>query len=265
MMRRGGRRMVTVVVVVVTAVGMPTAGSRGMSARAEDLGAAIDLTAFDEPSHGASSLWDDIPLHDVARRSPTATAPRRFYISGMIGPSFANSDTLGVPGADSSDTLFNAGGAIGVAFERERGRLRLEVEGMGRSTYDGPLTALPFPGFSTILTNNWSVMQNVWRDVMITDRFGLYGGGGIGGGGYLLGSQAPDGGRFYLDPGAAFAWQAGGGLLWQLSDRITFDVGYRYFQIDAIQQSEFVIPNQFAASEVMFTLRFYEPLRSWRR
>lgn len=263
MVRRGGRRLVTAVALVVTAVGMPTAGSHGMRARAEDPGSAIDLTAFDRPSEGTASTWDDIPFHDVARRS--ATAARRFYVSGMIGPSFANFDTLGVPGADSNDTLFNAGGAIGVAFERERGRLRMEVEGMGRDTYDGPLTGLPFPGFSTILTNNWSVMQNFWRDFMITDRFGLYGGGGIGGGGYLLGTQAPDGGRFYLDPGAAFAWQAGGGLLWQLSDRVTFDVGYRYFQIEATQQGEFVIPNQFAASEVMFTLRFYEPFRSWRR
>jgi hypothetical protein len=77
----------------------------------------------------------------------------------------------------SADTLFAAGGALGVAFERQRGRLRLKVEGMGRDTYDAPFTALPSPDEATLLTNNWSVMTNAWRDLMLSDRFGVYGGG----------------------------------------------------------------------------------------
>ena len=44
----------------------------------------------------------------------------------------------------------------------------------------------------------------------------------------------------------------------------SFDVGYRYFHIDTIRQAN-VAPNQFAASELMFGLRFYEPFRNWRR
>ncbi len=35
-------------------------------------------------------------------------------------------------------------------------------------------------------TENWSVLANVWRDFMITERIGCYGGGGIGGGGLTL-------------------------------------------------------------------------------
>lgn len=48
-----------------------------------------------------------------------------------------------------------------------------------------------------------------------------------------------------------------------MSDRLTFDVGYRYFQIDTIQQTRGVIPNQFTANELMFSLRLYEPFRNW--
>lgn len=235
----------------------------GTAAIADDLGTPIDLSTFDEATSASPSpAWDDIPLEEVARRF--GTAPRRFYISGMIGPSFANVTSPSTPALASSETLFNAGGAVGVAFERAHGRLRLEVEGMGRSTYDAPFTSPPQPLSSTVLTNNWSVMQNFWRDLMLTDRFGVYGGGGIGAGGYILGETLGDSTE-YVPPAANFAWQAGGGLLWQVTDRLTFDVGYRYFHINTIQQADYVFPNQFAASELMFTLRLYEPFRNWRR
>ena len=37
------------------------------------------------------------------------------------------------------------------------------------------------------------------------------------------------------------------------------------FQIDTIDQMAAVEPNQFNASELMFTLRLYEPFRRWTR
>ncbi|MFM7107124.1 MAG: outer membrane protein [Planctomycetaceae bacterium] len=227
-------------------------------------GTVIDLTRFgqeiDELSTPAAD--DELPLQEVARRFTPAA--RQFYISGMIGPSFAAVTSPEVPELASNGTIFNAGGAIGVAFERSRGRLRLEVEGVGRSTYDAPFLATPDPNDVTVLINNWSVMQNIWRDVMLTNRFGVYGGGGIGAGGYTLGERFVED-TVYTTPAAAFAWQAGGGLLWEMSDRLTFDVGYRYFHIDTMQQDVLVFANQFAASELMFTLRLYEPFRAWRR
>jgi opacity protein-like surface antigen len=248
------RSMMAAAVVAVVAWGT-------VSVRAEDLGPEIDLTAFGQIAEQPASVWDDIPLEDVARRF--GNAPRRFYLSGMIGPSFAQVNSPADNLLLSEDTLFNAGGAIGVAFERRNGRLRLELEGMGRSNYDAEFLATPTPGDTTILTNNWSVMQNAWRDLMLTDRFGVYGGGGIGAGGYILGEQF-QGQKDYADPAANFAWQFGGGLLWEVTHRLTFDVGYRYFHIDTITQPG-VEPNQFSASELMFTLRFYEPFRNWRR
>jgi opacity protein-like surface antigen len=231
------------------------------SAQADEMGPAIDLSSFGEVGSESSIDNGGIPFSDVAQR--LRGSPRQFYISGMIGPSFAGVTSPSDSTLASSDTLFNAGGAIGVAFERHNGRLRLETEGMGRSTYDAPFLATPTPGDTTILTNNWSVMENMWRDFMLTERFGIYGGGGIGAGGYILGEQL-EGDKEYADPGASFAWQFGGGLLWEISNRLTFDVGYRYFHIDTITQPG-VEPNQFSASELMFTLRLYEPFRNWGR
>jgi len=69
-----------------------------------------------------------------------------------------------------------------------------------------------------------------------------------------------------MDANSAFAWQFGGGLIYEITERLTFDVGYRYFQIDKtnLTPSESPIQTQFSASELMFTLRFYEPFRGWR-
>jgi len=155
--------------------------------RADEFGTGIDLTSFGREAAQPASVWDDLPLQDVGRRFDTA--PRRVYVSAMLGPSFAQVNSPATSTLLSEDTLLAAGGAIGIAFERHNGRLRLETEAMGRGTYDAEFLATPAPGDTTILTNNWSVMENVWRDYMLTDRFGVYGGGGIGAGGYILGEQ----------------------------------------------------------------------------
>jgi opacity protein-like surface antigen len=247
---------------ILCVLGIAATFSYGWVANAEDIGPSIDLTSFDQEAFDNAAEADDLPLHEVAQRM--ARSPRRIYLSGMIGPSFANVSSPIDTTLSSDDTLFNAGGALGIAFERPRGLLRLELEGMGRDTYHAPFNNTPTAANYTVLTNNWSVMQNVWRDVQLTERFGIYGGGGIGAGGYILGEQLDTEVR-YADPGSSFAWQFGGGLLWNISDRLTFDVGYRYFAIDTIQQASYVWPNRFEASELMFSLRLFEPFRSWRR
>lgn len=232
-------------------------------ARADDPVSSIDLTAFDSVTESAALANDASAFENVAWRSG-GRASRRIYLAGMIGPSFASVSSPVEPSLSSQDTLFTAGGALGIAFDRPRGWLRLEVEGKGRDTYFAPFNDTPTEANYTILTNNWSVTQNFWRDLELTERFGIYGGGGIGAGGYILGEQY-NGEVRYVQPGSGFAWQVGGGLLWSISDRLTFDVGYRYFSIDTIQQASFVVPNQFTANELMFTLRLYEPFRRWRR
>jgi opacity protein-like surface antigen len=227
-------------------------------APADDVGKEIDLTTFGATDAERASVWDDYDIENVGLLDRGNAASRRIYLSGMIGPNFVTSGFPDDPALDATDTVFAAGGAIGVAFERQRGRLRLELEGIGRNDFFGPYAD---GSGGAIARSNWSVMQNVWRDFMFTDRFGAYGGGGLGGGGYRDGELLS--GNVSVDRSATtFAWQFGGGLLYEISDRVTFDVGYRYFQIDDIFNiADF--PVRYSASELMFTLRLYEPFRRW--
>lgn len=199
-----------------------------------------------------------------------------FYVSGIIGSSFATlTDTYhdNYAGSDGSinGSLFTAGGAAGYGFDRENGRLRLEVEGRGRdvlSTHAGIID----PGFSDTATwrvnNGWSVLANVWRDVNISEKVALYAGGGIGGGGYRLTVDDQIYAQGYNRTGG-FAWQAGGGLVWSPSDRLDIDLGYRFFAVDTgstplVNQlsggSAGIYTSSLSASEVLLTFRIYEPL-----
>ena len=117
----------------------------------------------------------------------------------------------------------------------------------------------------------------------MSEQVDLYLGGGVGGGGYrysMAGSVAfPSEATVLSYAGnaqvASFAWQAGGGVIWNLSDRVAFDVGYRFFSIDqspttltgfidGVPLGSIVLPQQFTASELLFGLRIYEPFRRWR-
>jgi len=86
--------------------------------------------------------------------------------------------TDGVNSFNTHNTILAAGGAIGMAFERRNGQLRIETEGMGRNSYFGPVMSVPDGTIGLITASNWSVMENIWRDFMFNDRFGIYGGGG---------------------------------------------------------------------------------------
>jgi len=250
----------------------------------------LDLTSLDDvvvPQSAADTAWDELPIE------PVVSMPRgetRLYVTGLLGESFA---TLADPvygqlvGGGINRSVLTAGGAVGIASERETGRLRLEVEGRGRDDVTAALNP-PIPGaivnFTWAAADGWSALFNVWRDFTVSEHVDLYLGGGVGGGGYrssMTGSLAPATG-----PGpvlsatsnaqvASFAWQGGGGVIWNLSDRVAFDVGYRFFSIDqypttwttfldGVPVGSEVLRQQFTASELLFGLRVYEPFRRWR-
>lgn len=247
-----------------------------LQARAWGFGPPIDLTVFDTPPAGQVSVRDDVAVEPVGLRAAELDGPaRRFYITGMLGPSF---QSLSVADESESTTVHDgplaAGAAVGLAFERANGRLRIETEGMGRGTAFGELGSIGPVTIGLQTASTWSVMENIWRDVMLTDRLGLYGGGGIGAGGYRagVGIRTPTGSLAFYEPAAAaFAWQAGGGIIYEITERLTFDISYRYFQINSITYPAVSIgpfggvSSVFGASELMFGLRLYEPLQRWRR
>ena len=220
-----------------------------------------------------------------------ATSTRRFYVTGIVGSSFATlTDDLAGRYTDSNanGTLFTAGGALGMAFDRPFGAIRAEVEGRGRdSLYDTlDVTAIPLAtGSGTwVAADSWSTMVNLWRDFSVTDDVDLYVGGGIGAGGstyrvnghYQLTGIRPN--YFFGGPATAqsFAWQAGCGTKWALSERVELDLGYRFFALGATttpvtrMEGSFWrgtedIRHAFSAGEMLLSLRIYEPFRGLRR
>jgi opacity protein-like surface antigen len=247
---------------------------------------ATDMVAFPHPNSTSivdaldSASWQSFPnnavIADVAmQRRPQKSAVRP-YIGAIVGASFATLADVGPPSSTiANESLFTAGGTLGLSFDRSFGGFRVEIEGRGR---DQILSSAELPGVgdvSTRATDNWSTLVNGWLDLDVTDRLSIYGGGGIGGGGYrtvttgnavgfdIAGTQA----------GSAFAWQAGGGVYYAVTDRFAIDLGYRFFAIGDLPGSAVIdtppptpifFNTAFSSSELLLTLRFYEPFRRWR-
>jgi opacity protein-like surface antigen len=274
------------------------------AARGDDLGTPVDLAGLSQIGSTYLAAEDDadLPLGEVA--SGRGSAANRFYLTGILGTSFAtagaegtntvasilgNTISIGQVGS-SNQSLFTGGGALGMAFDRDNGQWRMEVEGRWRDPMEGSATGfiavngtpLATTDLSFRLGSGWSAMTNFWRDFDITDRFGIYGGGGFGAGGYqyqTIGTPIPGltiGGQNTV---TTFAWQVGTGVTYQISDKITFDAGYRFFALGAgdvpVTANAAVGPiavalplgnfsSAFSASEMLFALRIYEPFRNWR-
>ncbi len=199
---------------------------------------------------------------------------RQFYLSGIVGAAFATLDKVpGSPTTVPNQSIFTAGGTAGVRFLRDNGGLRLEFEGRGRdqaSVTDGDSLG---DSLTTRMTDGWSAMVNLWRDYKPYESLGLYAGGGIGGGGYRSTISGTGLGSLVTanDRVSNFAWQAGGGVFYEISPRATLDLGYRFFAIDqSTATADFIgvpfdYPTNFAASELLLQVRIYEPFRGWRR
>jgi len=199
---------------------------------------------------------------------------RQFYLGGIVGADFATLDKIpGNPTTIPNQSIFTAGGTIGMRFLRDSGALRLEFEGRGRDQLVDTVTDQGVGSLTTRATDGWSAMVNLWRDYKPFDSFGLYAGGGIGGGGYrsTIGGTGLGSLITANDPVANFAWQAGGGIICDISQRASIDLGYRFFSISESTAAGEIIgvpfdyPTNFAASELLLQVRIYEPFRGWRR
>ena len=199
---------------------------------------------------------------------------RQFYLGGIVGADFATVDKTSTGTSIPNDSLFTAGGTAGMRFLRENGAYRLEFEGRGRD--QAVITEVdPNPADTLTIraTDGWSAMVNIWRDYKPYESFGIYAGGGIGAGGYRSAISGTGIGSLITanDRVSNFAWQAGGGVFYEISKRATIDLGYRFFSIsESTATLEFIgVPfdyqTNFAASELLVTLRIYEPFRRWRR
>jgi opacity protein-like surface antigen len=248
---------------------MPSVGSDEIGLDSHLLTPVADDGAFEGQTVGCCDELDaDCPS-------------RRFYVTGIIGASFGTLQSGGIntegnfPNTGrATDSLLTAGGAVGMAFDRANGLLRLEVEGRGRDALQGITNSFepPTPSYfySVRAADGWSVMTNAWRDWYLTERLGFYGGGGIGAGGYRLTvNDTVVSGYGHV---GGFAWQAGTGTTYQLTEWTTIDLGYRFFDTVSDSLPLTVIGSggapagsyvsNFYASELLLSVRIYEPFRS---
>lgn len=201
---------------------------------------------------------------------------RQFYLGGIVGADFGTLNK--VPGNSTvvpNDSLFTAGGTVGMRYLRNDGAWRFEFEGRGRDQISA--TGVEAGSVATVAARDgWSTMVNVWRDYKVIGDFNLYAGGGIGAGGYrsvVTGFTGPIPLIESNENVSSFAWQAGGGLIYDVSNRMAIDLGYRFFALGDNQANIRVglppVPagsylTNYSASELLLTIRIYEPFRRWR-
>lgn len=212
------------------------------------------------------------------RTAPAENGSSTFYVAGIIGPSFATlASSPGDLWADRfNQNLITAGAAAGWAFHRPAGSLRVEFEARGRDNLSNVYRPIPdTPDFlSASARDGWSTMVNAWRDYELNSRLAVYAGGGVGAGGYRLVVNSslpsvPDASIAGTSRVSAFAWQAGGGVVYELNDRISLDLGYRFLGLaggstdvsitDAFGTSAFRINTALSASEMLLSVRVFEP------
>lgn len=261
-------------------------------AKASVPGAPIELSGFDgmasilEPVDGSEG---DAPAPIMPVGIVDEPSRNRLYVSGIVGASFATltsggdnrlSDSQFGQTGSINETIFTGGGALGMAIARPAGLLRMEVEGRARGPMIGQ-SRLTIDGdaitpLDARATNGWSALTNFWRDYSVTDTLGIYAGGGFGVGGYQYSLATPANTAFVQLSGSSvvntFAWQLGTGVVYEISDRVTLDTGYRFFAMapgattlsatNGIGLGTYT--SAFSASELLVSIRIYEPFRNWR-
>ena len=199
---------------------------------------------------------------------------RQFYIGGIVGADFGTlTKEPGQPTTVPNQSLFTGGGTVGMRSLRDNGAWRFEFEGRGRDQISSTLVS-GGTSATTAARDGWSTMVNVWRDYEVVGDFNLYAGGGIGAGGYR---SVINSGFAGLPPTftsndnvSNFAWQAGGGLIYNVSNHFAVDLGYRFFSLGdmtatgSAPSGPFSYATNYAASELLLTLRIYEPFRRWQ-
>jgi len=236
----------------------------------------VDAAAGAPPAVAAESCCLGQPCQNHCRRCAAEGCQPAFYLAGIIGPSFGTLTNETLPTV--SESLFTAGGAIGVDLNPAAAGWRFDFEARYRDPL-GNTAALGGLPVAVRAEQLWSTLVNAYRDIELTDRLDLYLNAGIGAGGYQTSYTGSDA-IFNVEVAGnrgltSFAWQAGTGLAWEITPRLTFDIGYRFFEVaggtttvTATQSGTVLsttdIASAFSASEVLFSLRIAEPFRRWR-
>lgn len=191
---------------------------------------------------------------------------RRPYVTGMVASSVHG---RAIP--TSGDAVIGRSGpaghaAVGIAISRPGGAARLELE--GRALAPGRPIARSHDKAEAIDdiarstagerdVSGWATTINVWRDVSLPADFGVYAGGGLG----IAAVMEPSSTRGTTSSG--LAWQAGAGITYAATERLTIDVGCR------IAGAEFPAAGRAGGlqptGEALVAIRLFDPFGSRHR
>jgi len=79
------------------------------------------------------------------------------------------------------------------------------------------------------------LLLNALADLELSDTFGFYAGGGVGLSFLDIGTTSDGINSFSDEDGPFLAWQLKGGLRWWASDVLSWNVGYRFLNIDDVE------------------------------
>lgn len=172
---------------------------------------------------------------------PAFAAERYFSLaSGVWLPSRTSTVNNNFRPVDISyDASWGIGGAIGVALDSG---LRLENEIVYRQ-------ASPRGSNDNMWALGW--MVNAWWDGRNSSPFTPYFGGGFGFGRGHVASPGP-----VDNSGFGIAYQVGGGVDYKIDQRLSLDVGYRYFGVSDTSSNGGVGSVDLVGSSVLAGLRW---------
>ena len=270
---------IVVLILVAAACGVQFAARAAGDAPLEVAGADSGDAAPEilETRNGSQNGPDEVRL--VSQAALGGDDASRFYVSKVLGTTFANiriSTATPAQGphaawaspSSSNASLFTAALVGGVRSPWEYGATRLECEGALRDNFAATGFSTGGPAVNVRASDNWSLLANAWQDFPVTERLGVYAGGGVGGGGYRLTVTAPDGTAASAQPGV-FTWQAGGGATLRYNSLIDLDMSYRFLSFNAASSTLTQpgvggigsVSSSMTASELFFMLRVYEPFQ----
>ena len=259
-------------------------GAQFAARAADDAPLEVEWTGSPDPgpdiletANGSQNSPDEVRLVSQGGLGEDDTS--RFYVSKVLGITFVNirissatpaqgSQSAWTSPSSSNASLFTAALVGGVRAPWEYGATRLECEGALRDNFSATGFSTSGSAINVRASDNWSLLANVWQDMPVTERLGVYAGGGVGGGGYKLTATATDGSAASAQQGQ-FAWQAGGGATLRYNSLIDLDMSYRFLSF-ASAPSTLTQPglggigsvsSSMTAGELFFMLRVYEPFQ----
>lgn len=173
---------------------------------------------------------------------PTAASAESQWrlFGGISDVGDINYNNYGYEGEISTDSGFVVGAAYGVVH----GDWVIEGELSYRSA---DLSELELFGYSYEVDGSLSataLMANAWYNFPTSGSWGFYAGGGVG----MANAEIEAEG--YTDDSTEFAWQLGAGLNVRTQSGFAYGVGYRYFNLPEIGDTEADI----TAHEVIFEI-----------